>query len=1527
MHMTRIHSWTIVLLALVLGGHVPVSAADIRAADYDSALQQAKSTGRDIVVFQRGSDWNWLGETLYHTVWSQEAFARELGDGFILVAVDRPEHAGAPPLPVRTSTGLPAAAGDGAAGRRAATLVDGQAAPPPSELTAVASAAKVTFTRRPDGAFLGSTTPKPDHDTVTLTLPVQRGGRILRLDFLTDPTLPGGGPGWAENGNFVISEIEVRDARTAYAIDAAWASGRDGSRGIMQIGDGIADKPDNGWNPGVKNHEPRTLLLVLQEALPAGAVASIRLVCNSTWKRHVPGCLRAAVLADPSLEARVRASAEAHGIIARNASFSWWDGSVCPRIALMDRQGRAVASENRPRSGLTPATMAARVKDMRTIRERRDALWARAEAAQGAQRAEWLRQGLDVMGFANWAGNDKCYASIHEQIRAADPKDDSGAVRWLTFGGDPRDGLKWAEPSWSKALEKKSPTDEDFREALVRIDRELQDPRNRVLDHERLQRIMVAKYRVYSRWPKHEEQRFDVQRAIAALDPDTFWGIGAIGDLAMNHRTATPMLTYGWDARQVKPGLNIWDMADTAYVFDHAGPYRIVVLHKGGKDTVLIRRIALLDGATVLAEARPDARLGPDDAAVAADLELKTWAEDRRLVLRVETETTNGGTDSRGGFSIESQLLPPPASTGAPAMTDEVSRMLAGKEIHALHRKIGDALMEEVARGDVGRVVASPALRTSLMQYTLIHQCGTGMVEAIADRDGGVPFLQSLFGDADWLESFLASDKAIWPASWAFALENLHLLHRHGTGWEIPINKRIGTALALQWGHYDRDWRYLLVERFGLIKQALEEGLMHSSFEDLDVRAMRWAVQTQGRRRDFRFLLDDRQTRLTEYLGAHGAVRYLTNNVYGVSIHDGTSYYMPWAHAYGTFSLPVHRRVGGVCGACSSYGSAQAVVHGIPSTPIGQPGHCAFVVRVGQEWRVGNSVTWPSNVTIRGWDGTNYPTMNRLYEPVSQDRERLLAATRLGWLAQLQAHRAMAQVRFLPGMQYRLYRTGVGAKAPDFSRLTADRSGPCWMIDMAEVAPYPARAFAAVWEGAIEVGGNGPVVVGVNSSGSSQVFIDGAQVVGSAGRKLQQRELTLAPGRHSLRVAYHQGSGDPRLSLAWEGVLPSGSGAWMQTYEQAILAQPINYLTWIDYITLLESAKNVPSGTWLDLGRRAARTFKAYNEAGWALVRRCFDRAFPEMTPAERMAALLACNQELRQENWYKPDTFPYDGILTWQADRIGDTALAVEFLGRMLAIHHNDNPDRNFIFGQVLDWGTRRFAGNPKTAAGYAKAMAAFFTAEGDGVNKGLLATTLKNGLRKASDSGDLVSFRLWADMAEKMLPALKPGDVHLNAKQAADYPRFKPFPGEVLSRDGMLQISSAHADNQPLSFRQLLGGEAFGGWFDTDSDAKPWAQVQLAGEAELSGIVLVNRYEYAPATEAFQKPVPFDVLVSLDGTAWTKVASFEKAETVFRVDLQDKDLKARHVRLERRPKAGESVPIKRFYLRGFVVYGRKLY
>jgi len=179
---------------------------------------------------------------------------------------------------------------------------------------------------------------------------------------------------------------------------------------------------------------------------------------------------------------------------------------------------------------------------------------------------------------------------------------------------------------------------------------------------------------------------------------------------------------------------------------------------------------------------------------------------------------------------------------------------------------------------------------------------------------------------------------------------------------------------------------------------------------------------------------------------------------------------------------------------------------------------------------------------------------------------------------------------------------------------------------------------------------------------------------------------------------------------------------------------------------------------------------------------------------------------------------------------------------------------------------------------------------------------------------------------MATRFLPPVAPGDVHLNVEQAKAWSKLAGGYGTLLSKDGLLQTSSACQFDRPLSYRAILDGSA-PGWFDTNNEAKPWAQVVLAGEAELSGIVLVNRYEYAPEQEEFQWAAPLKVLVSSDGKTWTEVGSCDKAEAVMNIDFKGKAPRCRYVRLERQAPVDASKAPGRFHLRNFLVYGRKLY
>lgn len=1489
-----------------------------RAPHYEAALARAKETGKDIVVFQRGSDWNRLAETLHKTVWATDEFAAELGDRFILTTVGRQEVVGGHAVQGECSavycgtTGLSNVAIGNPPPLRLASLVSDTASTPANDIASIETQNGTVFKKRSDGAWLAEGA-NPGQETLSLKMKTVRGGPVVRLDFPVDESLPGKGPGRASNGNFAISEIEATLDGKPVKLEAAWASAAEGNTwGAWQTIDGISDKGDNLWNAAGNHHQRRALLLVLATPVPAGGELVVRVVCKSQWGQHVPGCLRGAVLADTQTADDIRIVSAAQLEQSRNNTFSWWDRSICPRVALMDSNGCAVACENKPRLGLTPASLAARVRELRAVREKRDALWERAAKAQGSQKAELLRQGLDLLGFANWAGNDNCYKPVHEAIKAADPKDESGAVRWLGFSGDPKGGVPWAEPSCWKALDKKDPTDADFQEAIARVDRELKDPRNRILDHERIQRMMNAKYLIYKRWPGHQEERFDRMREIAAFDPLTFWGIGATGYIAMHKRGPVPMLTYGWGTNHVAAGTNVWNLTDTAYFLDHAGAYTIRLAYGGGKGALTVRRVALLDGSTVLAEARTAATLDAANRSAEVTLLFKDWRADRKTVVCVEAEAPEGRTDITGSFEIDPQL-------SAPRRTPAVATL----DVEALYNRLGDELMAEAAKekANLPRATSSTAMRAKLARHEIIRACGIDRVTETAGKQGGAAFLQALFNDVDWMEEFIGSDVADFGQS----LENLRLLTVYGEGLDQLFHRRIATALALQWGSGNR---YRLVDRLRHIQQAQREGLLHVSFENLNVREMRWAVPTYGTEKDYRFLLDDRQTTLGDYFGACWAIAYVDPNVFGDSVQTW-EFAAPWTHHHGTGTgnrpFIAQRQVGGVCGTVSGYGSAAAQVHGVPSVTVGQPGHCAYIIRVGQEWPVGNSVTWPTSASAPGWEGTGYPTLHRLYEPVTQDRARYLAALRLTWLAHLQLDRARPRVRVLPALRYAVYRQGVGAGLPDFNALVPDTNGTCRTIDLARVRPSSSDNFGVVWVGKLEVAGTGSVRVATQSDDGSRILIDGQPVV-AANCSKQEKELSLAPGQHALQVEFSQGGGALNLSVDFEGVLPAPSGDWSATFEQAIAAQPTNYVVWLDYIRTLENVRDVPAATWTDLGRRAARTFACGHEAGWALARRCLDKVLPGMKPDERMAALLACHQDLRQENWYKPEGYPFDGTLNWQADRIGDPDLAVDFFGKLLDLHHSEKASDNWIFGQVLNWGTSRFAGNRATSTNYIKALYAFFKSDEQTLDKGLMARTITDGIRKASDTGDLGSFRLWTAMAARLLPPVAPGDVHLNAQQAAAMPKFTPPPGELLSKDGLLQISSVSQFDRPLSYAQVLSGSA-PGWFDTNNEEKPWAVVQLPGDAELGGVVLLNRYEYGPTQDEFIWAAPLKVSTSIDGKTWTDVASLPKPEGVMRVDFTGRRLQARYVRIERIPSDDKSKQPGRFHFRNFLVYGRKLY
>lgn len=1482
------------------------AAPSERAQDITEALAKAAEGSRDIVVYQRGSDWNLLGETLHRDLWLKPELLSELGEGFVLVAVDRPEQAGAPSLlepadPRFTQTWE--------------SLAGKDISLPENQVIGVVAVGGASFKKREDGSWLvddAKAEKNPANESITLTLQTKEAGSLLRLDFLPDASLPNAGCGRASNGNFAISEIEIHSGDQMLKANAVWGNHREAAMLPAEVADGIIDQATNGWNAGGQHRQRRSLLMALEKTLPARATVQVILHCRSQWGQHVPGCLRAAVVPGETATNVLRRVVAAETQAAKNATFTWWDTSRCPRVALVDSEGRAVAADDTPRADLTVASLAQRIKSMRETRMKRDELLVQAEKVQGPQKAELLRQALDALGLRNSTGNKDCYKPIHEMIRKEDPQDVSGAVRWLGFSADPKGGVPWAKPTWQEALDtqggKRTLSDADYVQALARVDKELADPRNKILSKENIQRMMVAKYHIYKSWKGAEEKRFDIQREIAAFDPSTFWGIGARGYLGMHGRSEVPYLTYGWKASQVKPGINVWRMSDTAYFFDHPGVYQFRLSHSSGASQVKIKRLALMAGDVALAEVRPDLDLGPGAIAKREFLlDCQQWKKDVAYEMVVELEAAAGQTDSAGTFAIEPWFEEKAIET--PSAGPDFFRIRSELQVKLTKAFAGHAAPYELLN-------KQESLRKDLYRYELLRCCGTDAIDAVASMPGGQEFLQRFTNDLEWMRMFLVNDEAKWPES----LENLRFLHVNGGHTDHAVYRKLSTAMACAAGSMNR---YRLLDRYRDIMSVHQEGLLHASFDALDVREMRWAVPLAGTAKDYQFMVDVMQMRTSDYIGACWGIPYIDPNVYGYSV-QGWGYADPWTHLYGTGTgdrpFIVQRQVGGVCGTLSGFGATVSKAHGVMSTTVGQPGHCAYVVRVGLEWPTGNDVFGPETNGASVYEGTGFPTMHRLYEVIHADTAGYQKATELSWVAHVLMDEDGSFVRLRPGLTYAVYDLP-GGNLAEIAKRQPVVSGPAKGFDLAAVLPASTVNFGVVWQGEIEIGGKGAVMVLLQSDDASRLLIDDKEIPRSA----TPSPVSVAPGIHKIRLEYGQAGGAYSLSLRWLSA-PRWNPQWTAAYGQAIAAQPINYPIRLECIKAWESASELQTGTWQKMILSVASAMAPYGESAWALINRCYAKAATTMSPAERMALLLQCHREIQQSKSPQFMGFNFAAVLNTQADSLGDMDQQISFFEKLLGIHHSDDPTQNRLFGDVMNWGNSRFSGKPESSQAYAHAMGNFFTSQGDKADPQQLRNQITAAIRKTSEAGDAPAYQLWMAMAQKLLPPVAPGDVHLNPAQAAARPQIAPFAGELLSKTGMLQTSSACQFDRPLSYAQVLDGTA-PGWFDTNAEAKAWAQVVLAGDAEINGIVLVNRYEYAPEQEEFQWAAPLRVQISLDGKTWTDVATCDKAEPVMRIDVTGKASRARYVRIERPASVDPNKTPGRLHFRNFLVYGKKLY
>lgn len=195
------------------------------------------------------------------------------------------------------------------------------------------------------------------------------------------------------------------------------------------------------------------------------------------------------------------------------------------------------------------------------------------------------------------------------------------------------------------------------------------------------------------------------------------------------------------------------------------------------------------------------------------------------------------------------------------------------------------------------------------------------------------------------------------------------------------------------------------VKRYELFKSLNDKNELFPVFKTLDVIHLRKVVDAAITDSDIlwvrQYIKENHSNLLSQdkISSIVWSIKYTTKNP------EGKSIFRPGFYG----DHPTLKKVldyGGVCGSISYFGSMTAKAFGVPSSPIGQPGHCAMIyLNSNNQWKITYDITgWTksSGATLTDWSSgfKGYNTSyNILFEDADKNKEALSKAEEFRWLA------------------------------------------------------------------------------------------------------------------------------------------------------------------------------------------------------------------------------------------------------------------------------------------------------------------------------------------------------------------------------------------------------------------------------------------------------------------------------------------------------------------------------------------------
>lgn len=327
------------------------------------------------------------------------------------------------------------------------------------------------------------------------------------------------------------------------------------------------------------------------------------------------------------------------------------------------------------------------------------------------------------------------------------------------------------------------------------------------------------------------------------------------------------------------------------------------------------------------------------------------------------------------------------------------------KEIERLSKEIdkNEALMQTGATlsNRVAKVHNDNKKKLDILQkeYKMPHS-----ISDFVTSPEKMKFMELVGNNLDWMEQIVNSGEN------QYAAEMLNMLY--GMVKKNPelvynqMERDIATATALEFARYG--WQYgRALERAAYYTRHWKAGELNDVFETLPFWERRMVCGSKGDN-DFgsleslEWLLENVSLPAESYTGACWFCSYRLFNPYGESIH-GSGYLEPYADLYGENRARFTYEIGGVCGSLSHFGAFAALANGVPAMTAGEPGHCAFIVRIGDKWVPAYSLSWQRGLHWQAWKDVHvYSSLHMMEEFTSAKQAEATALS--------QAYRTLAAV-------------------------------------------------------------------------------------------------------------------------------------------------------------------------------------------------------------------------------------------------------------------------------------------------------------------------------------------------------------------------------------------------------------------------------------------------------------------------------------------------------------------------------------